>query len=98
MSKEELLNLKEELKKEILNEIETTKNLGEWRLYVNSEINPRLEKILAPREKYQMSTALNTIARIYNQKKHVRAISKEEVNDIRDVMEFIVSGLESRKK
>ena len=95
MDKKEIEKIKEELREEIRREIETAiesnRNTSVWHDYVADSIKPLLEKkIKNPKEKYNLMTALNTIARVYANKRHVYKITDKDLETIKPIITMII--------
>lgn len=95
MDKKEIEKLKKELREEIRKEIETSleknRNTSVWHDYVVASIKPLLdEKIENSKEKYNLMTALNTIARVHAKKKHVYKLTEQDLETIKPIVTRII--------
>ncbi len=98
MTEEEIKLLKEELRKEIKEEIalsiESNRNTSIWHDYIKSYIEPILEKkVTEPRIKYQIQNSINTFARVLAKKNHVYKITELDLEMIKPKIEQLISVL-----
>lgn len=104
MSKEQLEELKndlrEELKKEFKEELEKQKKFNIWEKYTNEVINPILDEKLQdkPKESYTLRCALNSIARVSLNKRHVCKITEEDLKEIKPLIEYILNNIQIREE
>lgn len=98
MDKKAIEELKEALKKEILADIEKNSHKGDWKEYTDTELDPRLEKLYQDnrRVQCQLKTAINTIARLYNNKRGVAVLSKQEIEGTKELINIIFEYFEKR--
>lgn len=93
MSKEELERLKEELKKEILLDIEKDKYKSDWKEYMDTEVTPKVTELFPERTKahFNLKEAISSIARTYNKKKMVGSLTKEEIEAVKPLIQTILN-------
>lgn len=103
MSKEQLEELKkelrEELKKEFKEELENNKRSDVWTIYCKEYIIPKLkEKTTDSRKIFQIRDALNAIARVSLNKKHVCRITKKELEEIKPLIDYILKEIKIKEE
>ncbi len=96
MSKEELEKLKEELREEVrtevINAMKDNQKTNVWQSFMKTEIRPLLEqKITDKRQMWAVTTALNTIARVYTNRNGVCRINEEDLEKIKPLINSIVN-------
>lgn len=102
MSEEELKKLKEEIKKDILNEM-TSKQLVKDNIW--KELKKEFEKMFYSKgygikagEMYQIFNAMSIIVRISTGYRSVQIIPAEKVEDIRNIMYKVLNIFPNKNK
>lgn len=103
MSKEQLEELKnelrEELKREFKEELENNKRSDIWTIYCKEYIIPKLEeKTTDSRRIHQLRDALNAIARVSLNKRHVCRITESELEGIKPLINNILNEIKIKKE
>ena len=98
MNEKEKLELIKQVKQEILADIEKNSHKGDWKEYTDNELDPRLEKLYKDNRRglYQLKTAINTIARLYNNKRGVAVSNKAEIEGTKELINIIFEYFEKR--
>ncbi len=99
MTKEQLEILKneirEELKAELNKAIEDNKTTQIWAKYMKEEVIPRIDKKFDNGKiRYNLRNAINTIARIKVNKNLTCKITKEDLEEIKPLVETILTQME----
>lgn len=99
MNEKELEELKEQLKKEILADIEKTKYKSDWRQYMDAELEPSIDELFPERSKlkWNFKEAINSIAKTYNQKSTVNSLNAEEIEAVKPLIETILAQFKENK-
>lgn len=99
MSKEELENLKNEIKEELKSELEESfgkRNPSIWTRYTNDYLEPKLNEMFKSNAniRYQVRTAICTLVRVNAKKRNVINISEDDLEQSKPLIETILSTLE----
>lgn len=96
MSEEQLLKLKNEIRNEILKELENKKNYGTWYKYSKEFIELKLKEIFGDdrRTAYRIKCGLNAIAVSLVRKEATKNIDDTDLIKIKPTIEFIIKELE----